>query len=130
MTKLMGLQFKIVYRKGKENLAADALSRIAPLMALQTCSEVKPLWAQEIVNSYATDTQAQELLAQLAVASLNEHGFSLHQCIIKMGSQIWVGDNSALRTRLINAFHSSVLGGIQAYIPLIPGSGSCFSGKV
>jgi hypothetical protein len=31
MTRLMGLKFKIVYRKGKENLAADALSRVAIL---------------------------------------------------------------------------------------------------
>jgi hypothetical protein len=111
MTKLMGLQFKILYRKGNENLAADALSRAIPLMVLQTCSEVKPLWLQEIVNSYATDGQAQELLAQLAIASPNDQGFSLQQGIIRLGSQIWVGDNSALRTRLINAFHSTVLGG-------------------
>jgi hypothetical protein len=84
MTKLMGLQFRIVYRKGKENLAADALSRVAPLMALQACSEVKPLWIQEIVNSYETDGQAQELLTQLAMSSPNDQGYSLNQGIIKM----------------------------------------------
>jgi hypothetical protein len=31
MTKLMGLQFKIVYKKGKENRASDSLSLICPL---------------------------------------------------------------------------------------------------
>jgi hypothetical protein len=34
MTRMMGLQFKIVYRKGRENAAADALSRVAHLMAI------------------------------------------------------------------------------------------------
>jgi hypothetical protein len=42
MTRLMGLQFKIIYKKGKENLAADALSRVAHLHALQAVSLVKP----------------------------------------------------------------------------------------
>jgi hypothetical protein len=41
MTRLMGLQFKILYKKGKENL--DALSRISNIMAIQACSEVKPI---------------------------------------------------------------------------------------
>jgi hypothetical protein len=34
MTRLMGLQFKIVYKKGKKNMTIDALSRIAHRNAL------------------------------------------------------------------------------------------------
>jgi hypothetical protein len=40
----MGLQFKIVYKKGKENVAADALSRLSHLNSLQAVSMVKPDW--------------------------------------------------------------------------------------
>jgi hypothetical protein len=40
MTRLMGLEFKIGYRKGKDNIAADALSRVAHLMAIQAVSSV------------------------------------------------------------------------------------------
>jgi hypothetical protein len=58
MTKLMGLQFKIIYRKGTENVAADALSRLPSLLHLIACFEVKPLWIQELLNSYATDSNA------------------------------------------------------------------------
>jgi hypothetical protein len=32
MTRMMGVQFRIQYKKGKDNLAADALSKINPLM--------------------------------------------------------------------------------------------------
>ena len=69
MTRLMGLHFKIVYRQGKENVAADALSRVAHLMALQAVSSVQPAWIQEVLNSYTTDTQAQQLLTRLAISS-------------------------------------------------------------
>lgn len=111
MSKLMGLQFRIVYRKGRENLAADALSRMGSVLSLQTVSEVQPMWLQEILNSYMTDPVAQQLLAQLAVSSPNEEGFSIHQGLIKKGNQLWVGHNSALRTKLISVLHDSALGG-------------------
>jgi len=77
MTHLIGLQFKICYKQGKENVATDALSRVAHMMALQAVSQVQPQCIQEVLNSYATDVQAQELLAQLALASPNATGFSL-----------------------------------------------------
>ncbi|WVZ53938.1 hypothetical protein U9M48_004823 [Paspalum notatum var. saurae] len=111
MARLMGLQFKIVYRKGKENIAADALSRVAHLFALQAVSVVQPTWVQEVANSYVTDSKAQQLLAKLAVSSPDSQGFELVDGIIKHQGLIWVGTNSALRTKIIAALHSSPIGG-------------------
>ena len=42
MARLMGLNFKIIYRKGKENLATDALSRVTHLLPLQAVLVVQP----------------------------------------------------------------------------------------
>ena len=111
MTRLMGLQFRVVYKKGKDNLAADALSRVGHLLAIQAVSQVQPRWLQEVVNSYVTDSQAQELLTQLAVHSPNEQGYSLEQGVIRCRKKIWVGSNSALQTKIIAALHSSAVGG-------------------
>jgi hypothetical protein len=111
MARLMGLNFKIIYRKGKENIAADALSRVAHLFTLQAVSVVQPAWVQEVLNSYATDSQAQQLLQQLAPASPNEQGFSLEKGLIWLKGKIWIGNNSALQTRLISFSHSSAIGG-------------------
>ena len=111
MARLMGLQFKIIYKKGKENIAADSLSRVAHLMTLQSVSVVQPTWIQEVLNSYTTDSYAQTLLAQLAIHSPNTAGYTLKDGLIRYQDKLWVGQNSALQTKIIAAFHSSPIGG-------------------
>ena len=111
MTRVMGLQLKIIYRQGKENAAADALSRVAHLFAMQAVSSVQPAWVQEVINSYATDPHAQQLLQKLAVSSPDDNGYSLQNGLIRQQEKVWIGSNSALQTKLIAAFHSSALGG-------------------
>jgi hypothetical protein len=39
-------------------MAADALSRVAHMFAIQAVSVVQPQWIQEVLNSYKTDPHA------------------------------------------------------------------------
>jgi hypothetical protein len=111
MAKLVGLQFKFQYRRGAENGAADALSRVGHLLSVNALSLCQPGWVQEVANSYETDSEAQELLVRLAIQSPDENGFKLHQGLIRVRGKLWIGANSALRTKLISALHNSAVGG-------------------
>lgn len=75
------------------------------------CSTVQPAWVQEVLNSYTTDSKAQDLLTQLAIHSPNEQGYSLEQGLIKYKGKVWIGHNSSLQTKLIAVCHSSAIGG-------------------
>jgi hypothetical protein len=75
------------------------------------CSEVQPVWLQEVLNSYVTDVEAQRRLTELALASPDEHGYELRKGIIRLRGRVWIGSNSTLQTKLITAFHSSAVGG-------------------
>jgi hypothetical protein len=92
------------------NKVADALSRIGYCMAVTVVSAVQPVWLQEVLNSYVTDPDAQNLLAQLCVHSPDKHGHSLSQGVIRKDNIIWVGNNSALRTKIVAALHDSAVG--------------------
>jgi hypothetical protein len=58
LTKLMGLQYSVQYKKGALNGAADALSRkpvdTSPVMLATT---LKPVWLDRVADSYASDVQ-------------------------------------------------------------------------
>ena len=90
---------------------ADSLSRVGHLMALQAVASIQPTWIQEVLNSYATETKAQELLTRFVVHSPYENVFVLHKNIIRHKGKVWLGDNSALQTRIIATFHSTPIGG-------------------
>jgi hypothetical protein len=79
------------------------------LFAIQAVSAPQPVWLQELLNAYATDPKAQQLIKQLSIHSPDENGFSLEQGLIKY--KLWMAQNSALQTKLISVCHSSALGG-------------------
>jgi len=77
MTKLMGLDYVIQYRKGKEYLAANALSRCYEAGHAAALMVVVPDWHREVVLSYETDESIQELLQQLVVDPNAKQGYTL-----------------------------------------------------
>lgn len=52
ISRLLGLDYTIQYRRGKENLVADALSRKEDKGIYQAISAVTPEWVKEVVRSY------------------------------------------------------------------------------
>jgi hypothetical protein len=67
LTKLLGLQFKIVYNKGLDNRVADAFSRNPTsgddhFMAL---SQSTPVWLEEVAASYLQNEKAQKTVSHI-----------------------------------------------------------------
>jgi hypothetical protein len=94
MVKLVGLQFKLQYKRGPDNKVADVLSRVGHNFALQSTYVVVPVYLQEITNSYVVDSTTQRLLQELAIASPNVEGYSLSQSLI-IYKKKWIATNSA-----------------------------------
>jgi hypothetical protein len=68
-TKLIGLQYRIVYKVGAQNSVADALSRRChDNIQSYALSTMVPNWLDEVVAAYSTDSLASELVARLTIA--------------------------------------------------------------
>lgn len=67
-TKLLGLQYRIVYKKGVDNRVADALSRRSShesqCSAISAC---EPQWLEEVIAGYQLDDSTSQSVAKLAL---------------------------------------------------------------
>lgn len=116
-TKLLGLQYRICYRKGSSNAAADALSRkescsFAEAVAISVCT---PLSMEEILKGYEQDSFSMQLVAELAIHPDSRPDFKLSNGILKFKGRIWVGNNPSLQSKLIEELHASPVGGHSGF---------------
>jgi hypothetical protein len=86
--KLLGLQFKVIYKKGILNKAADALSRQDHQEDLTAISISKPTRMESAIEGYNTDAMAQALLSELALIGKNDKGYELVDGIIKYKGRV------------------------------------------
>jgi hypothetical protein len=115
----LGLQYRIVYKKGSDNKVADALSRnpshytdvTLPTATCHAMSTVQPKWVDEVVKSYGSDSFSKEMIASLLLDPNASPDYSWTNGVLRYKSRIWVGSDKELQNRLINACHSSVVGG-------------------
>jgi hypothetical protein len=115
-TKLVGLQYRIVYRPGSSNQAVDALSRHPnPPAILNAVSSSSPHWLEDVSAGYLTDSFSATLLQELSAAADSRPPYTLHSGIIRFHDRIWIGDNPAVQQRIISALHSSALGGHSGF---------------
>jgi hypothetical protein len=111
-TKLLGLQYKILYKQGSYNRVADALFRKShPESQCSTISTVTPKWIEEVISSYAMDDFTSALVAKLSIDLGAAPNYSLNNGLLRYKNRIWIGANHDLQLKLLHACHYSPLGG-------------------
>lgn len=109
-TKLVGMQFKVIYKPGATNLAVDALSRHPqPPTQLNAISYASPSWLAEVAAGYATDPVSRSLVQELSVDPAAHPPYSLVNGVLRIHDCIWVGDNKPLQARICVALHDSAM---------------------
>jgi hypothetical protein len=111
-SKLLGLQYHIVYKKGTKNRVVDALfKRGQQTIDLHSISTVQPQWLLAVQNNYSTDLVAKGLFTKLALATNYVPHFTLLNGIMRYKSKVWIGQDPTLHSQLISAMHNTALGG-------------------
>jgi hypothetical protein len=109
--KLLGLQYRIIYKKGLDNKAADAMSRQDHQAQLAAVSMSIPKWMEIVIENYQQDEEAKKLLTELAITGSNEKCYSLVDGIIKYKGRVWLGSHTEAHQAILLALHNSELGG-------------------
>lgn len=111
-TKLLGLQYKIVYKQGASNRVADALSRrphsIPQLCAVSIC---EPSWTSSVIQGYSNDSYTQDILTKLAISKDFVTNFTLQDGVLKFKGRLWIGNNPPLQLQILSALHCAPVGG-------------------
>lgn len=68
MSKLLGFQLEIVYRTGKSNSAADALSRLEPTAELLVLLSTQTIDLERVKEELKQDQKLQRILQSLQQA--------------------------------------------------------------
>lgn len=113
LTKLLGLRYKIIYKKGVENGAADALSRFPSdsVLELSAVSSIVPDWIKEVIDGYATDLDACSKVRTLCISADAVPDFSLKDGVLYFKNRMWIGNNTAVQQKILANLHNAPVGG-------------------
>ncbi|KAM0053973.1 putative nucleotidyltransferase, Ribonuclease H [Helianthus debilis subsp. tardiflorus] len=119
LSKLMGYDYHIVYKKGVENNVADALSRVHSSAIFElSVSSYDPVLLTEIKGHWAKDVQAQELIQRLSQGEQMKH-MSWDGSLLTRKKKLWIGKDEELRRKILFLCHSSAVGGHSGIQPTL-----------
>ncbi|GJS74590.1 putative mitochondrial protein [Tanacetum coccineum] len=113
LPKLLGFDYEISYKKGSENIVADALSRVEGSAELNSLilSTITSDLLQKVKDSYVQDSGIQEKIKQLIDGTYSGNKYTWEGAILKRKGKVVVGGDEMLRTTIIKHFHADAIGG-------------------
>lgn len=102
LPKLLEFDYEIQYRQGKDNVAADALSRVEGAEILNMAMSVLECdLMKEIQDGYSTDTELKQIIEKLKLDPKAKRFYSWVQNVLRRKSKILVPANAELREKIL-----------------------------
>nr|KYP38490.1 Retrotransposable element Tf2 [Cajanus cajan] len=117
LAKLLGYNFKIIYKPGLENKGADALSRSFEEGELKTMVSM-PIWldCQNVVGEVHKDEKWKKVIADLQQAREAHPGFTYQHGILFFKNKMVIPAKSPWIPKLLDEFHSTPQGGHSGFL--------------
>ncbi|PKA46982.1 putative mitochondrial protein [Apostasia shenzhenica] len=132
LSKLAGYDFEIIYRKGQENIAADALSRRTQTASI-TLNAVLEGMPTELLNgvrnSWNLDAKLLDIIRQLQNKITVNKPYTWQNNLLRWKGKLVIGSDFALRQQLIQMIHMGSMGGHSGFIPTLHKLKSMFHWK-
>jgi hypothetical protein len=112
LTKLLGFDYEIEFRSGRENIAADALSRISSNeLHTLTLSTIEAPVLDNIKQSWQEDNKIQAIIQDLIKDPATHPHYKWSNNYLFRKGKLVVGHNPTLQHQLISMYHDTSLGG-------------------
>ncbi|GKE28307.1 transposon ty3-G gag-pol polyprotein, partial [Tanacetum coccineum] len=111
LPKLIGFDYEVIYKQGKDNVVADALSRKereGECLHINITTVSTALYNQ-VKQTWLTDNHLKAICHQLKEGQIKKH-YSLVNDQLLRKRKLVVGTNAQLRQELLNHFHGGSIG--------------------
>lgn len=123
-TKLFGYDFEILYKPERENIVANALSRINQPQLL-TLSTTDPSWLIELRTFYTTN-QGKSLVQKLLHKADGPTSFQVHDGLLYYHHCLYIPEGTTIRQQLLHEYPCTPLRGHSSILPTIKRISSTF----
>jgi hypothetical protein len=108
MTKIFGYDYEIIYKKGKDNVVADALSqKYEDDESLFSLSFIVPYWLQAIHQEWLHDPKSSQLIQQLHSNAPASPGYSWLHDDLQYKGHLYLSKQSKLKSTVLSELHTT-----------------------
>jgi hypothetical protein len=116
VTKLFGYDYEIIYKKGKDNVMADALSwKYEDKGSLFSLSFIVPNWLQAVHQEWLQDPKSSHLIQQLQNKAQSPPGYSWLQDELRYKGCLYLSKKSKLKSTILSELHATPTAGHSGF---------------